>query len=117
MDNSKKNHYLIVLNALGERLDEETMERLGIEISMPKFVLSVMRKEGKFIVDSVYDNKECKSWDMEQIKKYGLFDTFSSKDDLKEGLNLYLHGDESKFKIKLVSRLADVSAYTCFVYD
>jgi hypothetical protein len=114
-------NYLKVLNARGVELNDVVLKDLGIEITMPKLVVTVVTEDedNGLIVDSVYDNRICDEWTYSKLKEKGLNNTFTDKEDLKECLNWYLDGDSSKYKIKVKDKdkKTKKTTYTCFIYD
>lgn len=113
------NNYLKVFNAKGIEIDESSFKELGIEIKMPKLVITAMRynNERGFLVVDVYDNRTCEEWTVDRMKERGLLYGFLDKDDLKDSLNWYLNGDSNKYRIKIKERTKEKTTYTCFIYD
>lgn len=114
-----KNNYLKVFNAKGVEIEETHFKELGIEITMPKLIVTIVKSsnEKSFVVEDVYDNRTCEEWTIEKIKEKGLFEIFSDKDDLKESLNWYLNGDSNKYRIAIKEKTKEKTTYRCFIYD
>lgn len=83
-------------------------------LSKAKLVIRVQSDPGTKNIETVnvFDNRTNTNWSNSQIEERGIT-WFIDFDNMKESLNWYLNGDETKFQFKWVNQTEGIA----FVFD